>query len=87
MVLIATDLDQKNMYVCICKAVTDRQIRQAVELGATTLDDLKEGLGVATGCGKCAAFASALLEQELEAQIEHALVLAPRLVKEAHAAV
>lgn len=54
------------MYVCICKAVTDRQIRQAVELGATSLADLKESLGVATGCGKCAAFARAILREELQ---------------------
>lgn len=54
------------MYVCLCRAVTDRQIRQAVELGARSLDDLKEGLGVATGCGKCAAHACAILREELE---------------------
>jgi len=54
------------MYVCICKAVTDRQIRQAVELGATSLADLKESLGVATGCGKCAQFARAILREELQ---------------------
>ena len=54
------------MYVCICKAVTDRQIRQAVELGARSLGDLKESLGVATGCGKCASYARAILREELQ---------------------
>lgn len=54
------------MYVCICKAVTDREIRQAVELGARSLRDLKESLGVATGCGKCACHARAILREELE---------------------
>ncbi len=55
------------MYVCICRAVTDRQIRQAVELGARSLNDLKDSLGVATGCGKCASCACAILHEALEA--------------------
>lgn len=53
------------MYVCICRAVTDRQIRQAVELGASSLTDLKEALGVATGCGKCAPQAREILREAL----------------------
>ena len=57
---------KKTMYVCICKAVTDRQIRQAIELGARSLSDLKEGLGVATGCGKCAPCARTMLREELQ---------------------
>jgi bacterioferritin-associated ferredoxin len=42
------------MYVCMCNAVTDREIRNAVALGARTLADLKSTLGVATCCGRCA---------------------------------
>lgn len=64
------------MYVCICRAVTDRQIRQAVELGASTLGDLKESLGVATGCGKCAPHARAILREELQTQPDAGLALA-----------
>lgn len=56
------------MYVCICKAVTDRQIRQAVELGVRSMAELKESLGVATGCGKCAPYARQILREELAAQ-------------------
>ena len=42
------------MYVCVCNAITDRQIRSSVEAGATTLADLQFDLGVATCCGSCA---------------------------------
>jgi len=42
------------MYVCICNAVTDREIRGAVSLGARSLRDLKDMLAVATCCGRCA---------------------------------
>jgi len=41
------------MYVCVCNAVTDHEIRGAVNLGARTLDDLSATLGVATCCGRC----------------------------------
>ena len=54
------------MYVCLCSAVTEREIRQVVGLGATSLRDLREGLGVATGCGKCSPCARAILRDELK---------------------
>jgi bacterioferritin-associated ferredoxin len=41
------------MYVCLCNAVTDREIRGAVKLGARSLGDLQDTLGVATCCGRC----------------------------------
>lgn len=41
------------MYVCICNAITDRDIRDAASGGATNLWDLQSTLGVATGCGSC----------------------------------
>jgi bacterioferritin-associated ferredoxin len=49
------------MYVCLCNNVTDREIRAAVSLGARTLGDLRDGLGVATCCGRCADCARSLL--------------------------
>jgi bacterioferritin-associated ferredoxin len=42
------------MYVCVCNAITERQVRAAVDAGAATLDDLRFELGVATCCGCCA---------------------------------
>lgn len=51
------------MYVCICHSVTDRQICQAAANGATTLDDLRHGLKVATNCGRCADCALAVLDE------------------------
>ncbi|HWI14639.1 MAG TPA: bacterioferritin-associated ferredoxin [Burkholderiales bacterium] len=68
---------KKTMYVCICKAVTDRQIRQAVELGACSLSDLKESLGVATGCGKCAPCAREILREELQSTRDAGFAFAP----------
>ncbi|TJY64854.1 (2Fe-2S)-binding protein [Sinimarinibacterium sp. CAU 1509] len=42
------------MYVCICKAVSDRAIRRAVANdGVVTLRELSRRHGVGTCCGKC----------------------------------
>ena len=49
------------MYVCVCNAVTDREIQSAVALGAHSLADLKSTLGVATCCGRCEQLATALV--------------------------
>jgi bacterioferritin-associated ferredoxin len=51
------------MYVCICQAVTDRQIHQAAERGARTLKDLRRDLGVTLDCGRCATCARACLHE------------------------
>ncbi len=51
------------MYVCVCNAVTDREIRHCAALGVTTIDDLRECLGVASCCGKCEFAARAVLEE------------------------
>jgi bacterioferritin-associated ferredoxin len=49
------------MIVCVCKAVSDRQIRSAVRNGATCVRDLAKSLGVGTCCGKCLPEARATL--------------------------
>lgn len=42
------------MYICMCNAVTERQIEQAIHEGACSLQCLQAKLGIATQCGKCA---------------------------------
>ena len=51
-----------KMYICICNAVTERDIRNCAELGCS-LDDLRERLGVCTGCGKCKHAAKQILHE------------------------
>jgi bacterioferritin-associated ferredoxin len=52
------------MYVCICQAVTDKDIRQAAREGVRTLEDLGDTLGVGTCCGTCGPEACSLLAEE-----------------------
>jgi bacterioferritin-associated ferredoxin len=56
------------MIVCVCKAVSDRQIRVAVKGGASSLRDLTRDLGVGTCCGKCLPEAKAALSASLQAR-------------------
>lgn len=53
------------MYVCICNAVTDRQIRAQAREGCCTLRELSRETGCATTCGKCARHAREILAEEL----------------------
>jgi bacterioferritin-associated ferredoxin len=46
------------MFICICNAISERQVQTAVAEGATTLSDLQAELGVAACCGCCADTAS-----------------------------
>ena len=41
------------MYVCVCRAVTDKDIHKAMAEGATTVRELKEKLRVTESCGSC----------------------------------
>jgi len=51
------------MYICICNAVTERQIRACAEAGACTLSDLECRLGVGSGCGRCRDVAHEVLNE------------------------
>ena len=53
------------MYVCLCSAVTDGEIRAAVEEGAASLTDLQSTLPVAICCGRCADTARDIVDEHL----------------------
>ena len=57
------------MFVCICHAVTDKEIRRAIENGARGLSDLQDRLHVATCCGACAEQVEACLDAEFNDQV------------------
>lgn len=53
------------MYVCLCKGITDHQIKQAVVDGASNLRDVRKRLGVMTQCGKCGHDTKQIIEDVL----------------------
>jgi bacterioferritin-associated ferredoxin len=65
--IIRIRVHNNAMIVCVCKAVSDRQIRSAVKGGASSLRDLTRDLGVGTCCGKCLPEAKSALAASLRA--------------------
>jgi len=59
------------MYVCICNAVTDKQIRRAAASGVDNLYELREHLGVASNCGSCVAQAQSILTEAKQSRVAH----------------
>lgn len=53
------------MYVCVCKGITDHQIKAAVYEGATTLSQLRRNLGIASQCGKCSCLTREIVQDAL----------------------
>jgi bacterioferritin-associated ferredoxin len=53
------------MYVCLCQGVTDGQIRAAIYDGCCSYRAVRETLGVASQCGKCACLAKQVVRETL----------------------
>jgi bacterioferritin-associated ferredoxin len=53
------------MYVCICNAVTDRDIREAARRGVRSMDALGDQLKVGTCCGNCRDCAQRVLGEAI----------------------
>ena len=60
------------MYVCLCKAVTDTEIREAANRGTHDLDGLTDSLGVGACCGTCREIAQAIIDEHLAETISYA---------------
>ena len=53
------------MYICLCKGITDNQIKDAVFGGASSLREVRKQLGVMTQCGKCGMITKQIVEETL----------------------
>jgi bacterioferritin-associated ferredoxin len=53
------------MYVCICYAVTDVELRDCIGEGARTVEQIGDSCGAGTGCGTCLDRLDVLLAAEL----------------------
>lgn len=56
------------MYVCVCQAVSDHDIRRAVARGARTFEDVQLRTGCTTCCGGCENAARELVEDSLDTE-------------------
>lgn len=52
------------MFVCMCIAVTEREIRECIHAGARTVEEVSDCSMAGTGCGGCRETIAMLLENE-----------------------
>lgn len=52
------------MYVCVCHAVTERDLARAREAGAESLRQVMEATGLGQSCETCLEYVAGLLEGE-----------------------
>lgn len=53
------------MYVCLCRGITDQDIKDAVASGAESYREVRERLDLGTCCGRCAPEAKSIINEEL----------------------
>ncbi len=59
------------MYVCLCKGITDRQLRTAVHNGASSFRQVAQSTGCSTQCGSCACMAKEIVDDTLSQANSH----------------
>ena len=57
------------MIVCICNAISDSQIEDAVDQGHASLEAVRDELGVANTCGTCACEAERVVQAKLKSSL------------------
>ena len=57
------------MFVCLCKSVTDHQIKNSVEMGVTSFAEMQSHLSVATVCGSCTCEVKQIIEDKLQQEL------------------
>lgn len=57
------------MYVCVCNAITEGQIKNAIRDGANTMHQLRAELKVTTSCGTCADYVENCLQEALDREM------------------
>jgi len=63
------------MYVCICNAVTDSEIRDAVDDGVRNLKQLSKLNGCGVTCGSCQELAAEVLQEAVAEKRQQAFGL------------
>ncbi len=56
------------MYVCICAAVTDAQVRACIDAGACTVEEIGARCEAGTECGSCLDGLDVLLDEHDDVQ-------------------
>ena len=52
------------MVVCVCNAIRENQVRDAVRCGASTACQVYRSLGCRAKCGQCSVTARSIIDEE-----------------------
>lgn len=52
------------MIICLCRAVSDRIVRELIDQGVNSIVSLRKVTGVGRGCGKCLGVVKDLLDEK-----------------------
>jgi bacterioferritin-associated ferredoxin len=53
------------MLVCVCNAISDKDIDSAIHEGATECKKIRTSLGIGSCCGQCTSFAKELISEKI----------------------
>ena len=53
------------MYVCLCNAVSDKQIKKAISDGASSVEEIQQVSNVGKNCGSCIYAVQEMLDREV----------------------
>ena len=51
------------MYVCVCRAVTEQEVKATIDQGATTVDAVTRSCCAGDDCGACHDFIEDMIEE------------------------
>lgn len=55
------------MYICVCNAVTDRQVKKCIDQGMHSVGRIKKHFEFGSCCGKCSCHIRELIDQHATA--------------------
>ena len=53
------------MYVCVCRAVTDKQVERVIDGGAASVEEVTRACGAGGDCGGCRGRIGDMIEERL----------------------
>jgi len=65
-----SDEGKADMYVCVCNAVSDSQIRECVDQGARSLFEVQCQLPVGSCCGRCQDTANQVVSEHIQSRTQ-----------------
>ncbi len=66
MTIVRIRVLMRSMYICLCNAVTDHDIRREAADGVQSFSELKARTGCSDCCGSCESMARATLAKAVE---------------------